>query len=172
MREGRVYAWDELTAAEGELGSGHINTTELTSGLFYGYVVVDLRQLLKNMSGDADLAANVLRRLVHLIATVSPGAKLGATAPYACAELVLAEAGERQPRTLANAFMDPVDKIGTKAKAVKALGSYLERFDGMYGVHEDRRLATMIDPVPNAAGASVPLADLADWAAGLIRQAD
>lgn len=163
-------ALDELTAAEGELGSGHINTTELTSGLFYGYVVVDLRQLLKNMSGDADIAADVVRRLVHLIATVSPGAKLGATAPYACAELVLAEAGERQPRTLANAFMDPVEKTGTKAKAVKALDSYLERFDGMYGVHEDRRLATMIDPAPKAAGAPVPLADLADWAGGLVRE--
>ena len=88
-------ALDDLVAAEGALGSGHINTSELTSGLFYAYVVVDLRQLVSNLSGDRALAAKVLQRLVHLIATVSPGAKRGATAPYACAELMLAEAGAR-----------------------------------------------------------------------------
>lgn len=161
-------ALDDLLAAEGKLGSGHINTTELTSGLFYGYVVVDLRQLLKNLSDDKDLAAEVVRRLVHLIATVSPGAKRGATAPYACAELVLAEAGERQPRTLANAFMDPVPKAGAKKAAAAALGSYLSRFDGMYGPHEDRRLACMLPESPQAAGTSVSLAELADWAARLV----
>ena len=88
-------ALDDLVAAEGELGSGHINTSELTSGLFYTYVVVDLRQLVGNLSEDRVLAADILRRLVHLIATVSPGAKRGATAPYGCAELVLAEAAVR-----------------------------------------------------------------------------
>ena len=31
---------------ETQLGSGHIGTTELTSGLFYGYVVVDVAQLV------------------------------------------------------------------------------------------------------------------------------
>ena len=70
-------ALDDLVAAEGALGSGHINTSELTSGLFYAYVVIDLRQLVSNLSGDRALAAEVLQRLVHLIATVSPGAKRG-----------------------------------------------------------------------------------------------
>ncbi len=161
-------ALDDIVAAEGALGSGHINTTELTSGLFYGYVVVDVRQLLKNLAGDRELAAEVARRLVHLIATVSPGAKLGATAPYACAELVLAEAGERQPRTLANAFMDPVAKVGAKAAANRQLGGYLSRFDDMYGAHEDRRLATMIEPIPANSGETTSLADLARWAGGLV----
>ena len=161
-------ALDDIVAAEGALGSGHINTTELTSGLFYGYVVVDVRQLLKNLAGDRELAAEVARRLVHLIATVSPGAKLGAPAPYACAELVLAEAGERQPRTLANAFMDPVAKVGAKAAANRQLGGYLSRFDDMYGAHEDRRLATMIEPIPANSGETTSLADLARWAGGLV----
>ena len=158
-------ALDDLTTKEGELGSGHINTTELTSGLFYAYAVIDLRQLTKNLSNDRDLAAGALRRLVHLIATVSPGAKLGATAPYACAELMLAEAGERQPRTLANAFMDPVTPKDAKANAAAALGGYLERFDAMYGEHEDRKIATMIEPVPAHGGERVTLNELASWAA-------
>ena len=164
-------ALDDLVAEEGELGSGHINTTELTSGLFYTYVVVDLRQLIRNLSGDGDLAGSTLRRLIHLIATVSPGAKLGATAPYACAELVLAESGERQPRTLANAFMDPVSRTKAKTAAAGALDNYLARFDAMYGEHEDRRIATMIEPVPAHAGERVTLDELASWASNQIEDA-
>ena len=163
-------ALDDLVTEEGELGSGHINTTELTSGLFYSYVVVDLGQLTSNLSNDSELAANVLRRLPHLIATVSPGAKRGATAPYACAEVMLAEAGARQPRTLANAFMKPVSKRheDMKGKASEALGDYLRRYDAMYGVHEERRIASMVEPVPDHAGKRVTLDELAYWAAAQI----
>ena len=164
-------ALDDLVTEEGELGSGHINTTELTSGLFYTYVVVDLRQLVGNLSGDGDLARSTLQRLIHLIATVSPGAKLGATAPYACAELVLAESGERQPRTLANAFMDPVSRTKAKTAAAKVLDNYLARFDAMYGKHEDRRIATMIEPVPAHTGERVTLDELASWASNQIEDA-
>ena len=164
-------ALDDLVAAEGELGSGHINTSELTSGLFYTYVVVDLCQLVGNLSGDRVLSGEVLRRLIHLIATVSPGAKLGATAPYACAELMLAETGTRQPRTLANAFMKPVSKQGAKEKAAAAIGEYLGRYDAMYGPHEGRRLATMIEPPPDHAGERVTMEVLSQWASDPVLEA-
>ena len=164
-------ALDDLVAAEGELGSGHINTSELTSGLFYAYVVVDLRQLVSNLSDDRALAMEVIRRLVHLIATVSPGAKRGATAPYACAELVLAEAGKRQPRTLANAFMNPVPKKGAKEQAAASIGEYLGRYDTMYGAHESRRIATMIEPAPDHAGERASMNEVASWAADKVQEA-
>ena len=159
-------ALDDLRSEAGELGAGHINVTELTSGLFYTYVVVDLRQLTENLSGDIALAKSVLERLPRLIATVSPGAKRGSTAPYACAEFMLAEVGSRQPRTLANAFMKPVGRgPEVKQNAVDALGDYLAAYDAMYGTHEERRVATMIEPVPSAVGIRGALGDLADWAA-------
>ena len=161
-------ALDDLVAAEGELGSGHINTSELTSGFFYSYVVIDLRQLVGNLSEDRSLAEEVVRRLIHLIATVSPGAKRGATAPYACAEFVLAEVGRDQPRTLANAFMKPVPKRRVQEKAVAAIGDYLRRYDHMYGGPEDRRLATMIEPVPDHMGDRMKLVELALWAASQV----
>ncbi len=163
-------ALDDILAERGELGSGHINTSELTSGLFYGYVVVDLRKLVSNVSNDAELSAEVVRRLIRLIATVSPGAKLGATAPYACAEFVLAEIGSHQPRTLANAFMKPVRKVSVQAEAVAAIGSYLTRYDQMYGRFEERRVASMIEPIPESAGESVTLSSLADWAGDAVSQ--
>ncbi|MGE4554055.1 MAG: type I-E CRISPR-associated protein Cas7/Cse4/CasC, partial [Desulfovibrionaceae bacterium] len=137
---------DLLTASEG--GSGHLGAAELTSGLYYGYVVIDVPQLVANITGaaagnwrsaDRTLAARTVKHLIHLMATVSPGAKLGATAPYDHAGLVLAEAGERQPRTLANAFLDPVPLRGDVFGAtVHALAGYLEGMDGMYGAEEDR----------------------------------
>jgi CRISPR system Cascade subunit CasC len=101
-----------------DAGAAGVFDTELTSGLYYGYVVVDVPLLVSNLTGcdrrdwagdhDRALAARVVENLVHLVAEVSPGAKKGSTAPYSRAELVLVEAGDRQPRTLANAFRDPV----------------------------------------------------------------
>jgi CRISPR system Cascade subunit CasC len=111
--------------------------TELTSGLFYGYVVVDLGALLGNLGGDAGLAAKVAEHLVHLVATVSPGAKKGSTAPYAYAEHVLVEAGRRQPRTLANAFR--AQAAARTDAAEVAMTTHLQALDEAYGVKELRR---------------------------------
>lgn len=158
-------AVDDLTAEQGELGSGHINTSELTSGLFYGYVVVDLRQLVGNLSGDQALARAVGQRLVHLIARVSPGAKLSSTAPYGYAELVLIEAGIRQPRSLANAFLKPVGKGDLQAEAVRRLSDYLGRFDRMYPGAEQRRAASLHDLSGCNAEPAESLDALAEWAA-------
>ena len=82
---------------------------------------LDLPLLVSNLTGcerkdwtgehDRELAARVVENLVYLIAEVSPGAKKGSTAPYTRAELVLVEAGDRQPRTLANAFRDAVPLV-------------------------------------------------------------
>ena len=64
-------AVDDLS--ENEPGADTIQDTELTSGLFYGYVVVDLKGLLENLGGDSELAGYVLHNLVYLIAEISPG---------------------------------------------------------------------------------------------------
>ncbi len=179
-------AVDELVAreGEGELGSGHINSQELTSGLFYGYVVVDVPLLVSNLEGarrdawreaDRTLAAEVGRRLVHLVATVSPGAKLGSTAPHAYAQCLFAEAGTAQPRTLANAFQQAVttNGRGVLANSYAALGRYVGQMDEMYGRLTERRLAA-IEPTDGFAGAlsvdgTSPVPEIADWAAQQVR---
>jgi CRISPR system Cascade subunit CasC len=165
-------------AEEEQLGSGHIGTSELTSGFYYGYVVVDVPLLVSNLEGaersqwlevDRSLAAEVVHRLVHLVATVSPGAKLGSTAPYAYASLVLVEAGAAQPRTLANAFLSPVaQRPDVVRNTYRALSGHLEDLDHMYGRSTERRLAAL-GPL-NELDSVVPLVDhlslasLAAWA--------
>jgi len=146
-------AIDDITRKAGELGTGLIQTTELTSGLFYGNVVIDVPLLVSNLEGvapeqwrgaDRRLAAKVVEHLVHLIATISPGAKRGSTAPYGYADLVLAEAGTRQPRSLMTAFHHPVPKPDARVKAVAALADHMTRFDGMYGREEARQVAALL----------------------------
>ena len=157
---------DLLKAEEGEAGTAGIFETELTSGLFYGYVVVDVGTLIDNIGGDAQLAASVVRHLLHLIATVTPGAKKGSTAPYAYADMMLVELGDAQPRSLAGAFRDPVPRSGdVLAQAMKALRGQLLAFDTAYGGTERRAaLCTVAGDIPGVAS-PIGLDALADWAA-------
>jgi CRISPR system Cascade subunit CasC len=171
--------------ASGELGAALIQTQELTSGLFYSYVVVDVPLLVSNLEGcdrsewnDADrtLATEIMRRFVHLMTTVSPGAKLGSTAPYSYAQCLLAECGTAQPRTLANAFQQAVSASGTSllGQSYDALGTYVQQMDQMYGQQTDRALAGMgdVDDLVEQVGVSetqtVP--DVAGWVASRVSQ--
>ena len=169
---------DDLQRDDEDAGAAHIGDMELTAGLFYGYVVVDLPGLVSNLEGcraddwptdDRTLAAQVVEHLLHLIATVSPGAKLGSTAPYACADLMLVEAGNRQPRSLANAFRSPAKAQVEDATA--KLSGYLDKLDKCYGGKEVRRLMSVDDcDLPGAD--RLCLDDLAAWAAQAIREGE
>ena len=166
---------DDLQEDDEDAGAAHIGDMELTAGLFYGYVVVDVPGLVSNLEGckagewqdaDRELAAKVVEHLAHLIATVSPGAKLGSTAPYACADLMLVEAGRRQPRSLANAYRTPARP--QLAEATGALAGYMGKLDNAYGVKESRRVMSVEDcDIPKAE--RLNLDDLASWAADAAR---
>ena len=158
---------------------------ELTAGLFYGYVVVDVPGLVSNLTGckaeawesaDRALAGQVVEHLVQLIATVSPGAKLGSTAPYARADLMLIEAGSRQPRSLANAFRKPVLSAQTE-DAVAALAKYLSEDDECYGIRESRRMMAkrsvlLEDTCDKLQAEWRNLPDLAAWVAQTVRNGE
>ena len=169
---------DDLQRDDEDAGAAHIGDMELTAGLFYGYVVVDVPGLVSNLTGceaddwrgaDRELAAKVAQHLIHLITKVSPGAKLGSTAPYAAADLMLIEAGSRQPRSLANAFRMPA-----KAQvddAVSKLSDYLGKLDKCYGNGEARRMMSVDDfDLPGAQWLDCDA--LAAWAADAIRNGE
>ena len=144
-----VTAVDDLRqrSEDGEAGSAGIFDIELTSGLFYSYVTVDVALLVANLNGDANLAADVIERLVKLIARTSPGAKKGSTAPYAHAEFMLVETGDDQPRTLANAFRNAVPLKGDVFKAaMDALQCHMVNLDRAYGVHTQRQQLSVTPP--------------------------
>ena len=148
---------------------------ELTAGLFYGYVVVDVPGLVSNLEGcaaedwqtaDKSLAAKVVEHLIHLIATVSPGAKLGSTAPYGRARFMLVEAGSDQPYSLADAFRTPVHPPRMD-RTLDALTEEIQRQDAAYGVSGTRRFMSM-DNCEIPSSERVNLNELASWAADVV----
>ncbi|WP_025320263.1 type I-E CRISPR-associated protein Cas7/Cse4/CasC [Granulibacter bethesdensis] len=168
---------DDLAGVE-DTGADHIGETELTSGLFYGYVVIDVPALVSNLTGvaasnwlaaDRKMAAEVAACLIGQIATVSPGAKLGSTAPYGYATTMLVEAGDRQPRSLAEAFRDPAEP--TVQDAEDKLHQKLKAFDEAYQTGEDRRLLSLSnDPgIKNVSRTSLP--ELMQWVRDTILKA-
>ncbi len=179
-------ACDDLldSGDESELGAGHINSMELTTGLFYGYVVVDVPLLVSNLEGssveeyptaDKTLASEIIERLIKIIATVSPGAKVGSTAPYSYASMILVESGNSQPRTLANAFLKPVPfNTSLLNSAYGAVSGYLNDFRSMYPNYKAAsKIACMnyTDKLLSALGQEHPisLVELAQWASDQIK---
>ena len=169
---------DDLQRPEEDMGAAHIGDMELTAGLFYGYVVVDVPGLVSNLAGceaddwldaDRDMAAEIVERLTRLIASVTPGAKLGSTAPYAYADLMLIEAGSRQPRSLANAFRKPTS--AQTDEAARAMADYLSKFDRAYGVHTARR-AMSLEGFDFPDSVNVDMDELASWAADITRDGE
>jgi CRISPR system Cascade subunit CasC len=122
-----------------------------------------------------ELAGRVVQHLLHLIATVSPGAKRGSTAPFDWAKFVLVEAGDWQPRSLAGAFHDalPLEDKGNagsiRQRAVMRLTQEISAMDEAYGAPLARRfLALDAIDVPGAERAN--LTNLGEWANEIVRQ--
>lgn len=175
----------QLEAAE-DSGSAGIFDTELSSGLFYGYVVVDVPLLVGNVTGvdplqwdatstERALAARIIEHLIHLIATVSPGAKKGSTAPYAWAQAILVELGTRQPRSLASAFEKAVrartgESISQRAE--EALYERLDAFDRAYGTGEARACLSLAGHAHSAVQGPLSIDALANWTADAVRNAN
>lgn len=159
---------DDLQRAEDDSGADHIGETELTCGLFYGYVVVDRGLLIKNLGGEAEMAGEVAERLIHLIATVSPGAKLGPTAPYGYANWMLLEAGDRQPRSLAEAFRQPC-AAAPATVAQETARDHLAKMDTVYDTGEARRFTSLDDVDAPRAARLASIGELAAWARDVTR---
>ena len=168
---------DDLLQAAGESGSAGIFDTELTSGLYYGYLVVDVPQLVANLEGVAikdwasatpaqrELAGRVVQSLLHLVATVSPGAKRGSTAPFEWAKFMLVEAGDWQPRSLAGAFHNALSphQPALRQATVQRLSDEIARLDAAYGAPLARRFLA-VDDVTVPGAQRLPLQALATWA--------
>lgn len=129
-------AIDTLKTSQDDAGAGLIQDTELTSGVYYLFAVVDMNQLRDNLIGFEDsMAEGLALNLVKAMATVTPSAKRGSTAPFSYAEFVMTERGAAQPRSLANAFLDPIREEGGKVMptSIQRLLDHRAKLESMYG---------------------------------------
>lgn len=165
---------DDL-AEEAETGAAHANDMELGAGIFYGYAAVDIPLLVSNLTGcdrrkwrdhETSSARQILCELVPIVAQTSPGAKLGATAPHAWADCVVLETGRSQPRSLANAFLSPVElgKGDPLETSMEAMARYVDELTGMYGETSDRRWVSATRSWSRSDDPQVPLAAAVDAA--------
>lgn len=130
-------AVDDLNKHEEHSGSGHIDEAEFGAGLFYLYMCIDRELLKENLGNNSELANKAIAALVESAVTVSPSGKQNSFASRAYASLVLAEKGNKQPRSLAVAFLKPVSGEDVLTEAMNALVNTRKAFNTVYGDKSD-----------------------------------
>lgn len=130
-----------------EQGSGHLDTQEFSSGVFYRFASLNLKQLQVNLGLLSDLnvtetpesrkeALCIAEHVLHMMATVVPTAKQQSTAAHNLADLAMISFSDL-PISLANAFEEPVKAgPGFIKPSVKALQEYWKAVYTGYGLVE------------------------------------
>ena len=170
-------AVDDLTQDAGETGAGHLNTQQFSSGVFYRYASLNLRQLQVNLGLLADIkspetaesrarALGIARHVLHLLATVVPYAKQQPFAAYNLCDLALVSFSDI-PVSLANAFEKPVEAKGGSgflAPSMVGLLRYWATTHAFHGLDERAALAAMGEvECPSGLVRMSALADLEGW---------
>lgn len=170
-------AVDDLTAEAGETGAGHLDTQQFSSGVFYRYASLNLKQLQVNLgllpnmkSGETPdsrkAALDMARHVLHMLATVVPSAKQQSFAAHNLADFAVVSFAD-QPISLANAFEAPVvrDRDGGFLKpSVKALAEYWTRVHKAYGLNETARAFALDSDTKLAEDAALDsLTGLENW---------
>lgn len=128
-----------------DAGAGFVGVQEYGAGVFYLYVCVDRDLLLQNLDGNRALRDASLAALVEAAATVSPGGKQASFASRARAFYAMAEKGAAQPRSLAAAFLKPVEGKDQGRESINAMEGLCDRLDAAYGACADDRCTMNID---------------------------
>jgi CRISPR system Cascade subunit CasC len=171
-------AVDDLTSDAGETGAGHLDTQQFSSGVFYRYASLNLKQLqvnlglIENMKSEetAESRAQALaiaRHVLHLLATVVPSAKQQSFAAHNLADFAVASFAD-QPISLANAFEEPIkrDRNGGFLKpSITALATYWARINAAYGLDETARAFAVQEGVTLNGKSAATLAELEGWVA-------
>jgi len=138
-------AVDDLQA----LGSAHLGTQEFSSGVFYRYASLNLKQLQVNLGLLPDMKADetvdgrakaldIAAHVLHMLATEVPSAKQQSFAAHNLADVALVSFSQ-QPVSLANAFEKPIqadNKGGFREPSIKELNSYWDKVHQGYGLVE------------------------------------
>lgn len=143
-------AVDDLTIDAGETGAGHLNTQQFSSGVFYRYASLNLKQLQVNLglienikaaetAESRQRALDIARHVFHLLATVVPSAKQQSFAAHNLADFAITSFSD-QPISLANAFEQPAKRdykeAGFLKPSISALSDYWARIHRAYGLDE------------------------------------
>lgn len=168
-------AVDDLQAK----GSGHLDTQEFSSGVFYRYASLNLKQLQVNLSLIPDIKAletlesrkaalDVAAHVLHMLTTEVPSAKQQSFAAHNLADMAMVSFSDL-PVSLANAFESPVkheDDGGFLKPSIKALHNYWQAVHTGYGLDERCGEFVIADTPPTGMKAAKTLEELKTWVLG------
>jgi CRISPR system Cascade subunit CasC len=157
-------AVDDLTQDAGESGAGHLNTQQFSSGVFYRYASLNLKQLQVNLGLIPDMkseetgesrnkALEIAKHVFHLFTSVVPSAKQQSFAAHNLADFALVSFSD-QPISLANAFEKPIQTVrnsGYLRPSVHALVAYWHKIKKAYGIDEQTAAFFFDDSVVESA---------------------
>ncbi|MGG2460584.1 type I-E CRISPR-associated protein Cas7/Cse4/CasC [Streptomyces sp. RGM 3693] len=120
---------------EADTGSGHLDTSEFSAGVFYRYATVNITDLLTNLDGDHKAARTVLGSFAEHFLLSLPQAKKNSTAPHTVPDLAHLAVRTQRPLSLAAAFETPVKHSdGGFARASRAaLAAYAHNLNRLTG---------------------------------------
>lgn len=126
-------AVDDLNLTD-DRGSGHMNSAEFSSGVFYRYASVDIIGLTKNCgsASAAELTGAFLRAFIAAL----PTGKQNSTAPNTIPDLAYVAVRSDRPVSLAPAFESPVTATGEGGFAARSrdrLADYAQRLHLLWG---------------------------------------
>lgn len=121
-----LAATDDLKKEGDPAGAAHLATNYFSSGLYYGYVSINTRVLLKNLRADehpeqVEYAKKLVKTFLMAMATVAPGGRQNTMSAKSYAAYMLAEIGNAQPRQLTLAYLDPVTDAPVLKNAIALL---------------------------------------------------
>jgi len=132
-------AVDDLVQESGEVGAGHLDTQEFSSGVFYRYASLNIGQLQKNLGGALrKRALEIAKHVFHMLCTVVPSAKQQSFAAHNPADFSIVSFAD-QPISMANAFEQPIEKAkagGYLRPSIERLVQYWGRSNEFYALDQ------------------------------------
>ncbi|MFI7342973.1 type I-E CRISPR-associated protein Cas7/Cse4/CasC [Streptomyces sp. NPDC050085] len=130
-------AVDDVTDNWGDTsGSAHMGHAEHSAGVLYRFIVVDTRELLRNVDADIAAAHELIAAFLDAAILSLPQAKKNSTAPHTVPALVQLTVREDRPVSYAGAFEKPVRaprEGGHTETSIAELAAYAEAVNKLLG---------------------------------------
>lgn len=136
--------YDYFTAVDdlsGESGAGMIGDVEFNSSTYYKYFNIHWEQLVNNLGGDNQTAAQAVAALIEAAALAQPSGKQNSFAAHNLPDFVMIEISDKNiPVSYANAFLKPADNFNGSLmeNSIRLLDEYAARLRTVYGLNGRR----------------------------------
>lgn len=113
-------------------GSGHMGEQSLVGAVFYHYVSFNLSMLRENLT-DPTLAVRGVKAAIESFLTEFPRAKGNSCAQQSRAIYGRLEFGQKMPRSLPMAFLNPIEGKDVGRRAIERIRETATNIDKVYG---------------------------------------